>query len=219
MRDSQRGIAHLGLLILVLIIAAISFVGWYVWQSKNSTGRTNNSIESAPVLKTYTDSTKSFSIQYPDNWILKEQIWQDCCEGSPKPEPDWSKETKPIDLKPSGAHPDINITVTANPNPPVSTDEYVKSGNKDRFNSYTKLKINGYDAVYHKLDFVGPAEVEAYLDHRYFVTNNKSPVEFYFRERYRHNWNNEESGGKVNFDGSKYYNDFVQIVKSIQFLK
>src|SRR3990167_7049363 len=47
-----------------------------------------------------TDSTGTFSFEYPENWTIEPYVWEDCCEGPAKKEPDWNKESKPITLHP-----------------------------------------------------------------------------------------------------------------------
>ncbi len=216
MKKNQSGFSVVAIVLVFAMVGILGLAGWRVY-GNNKPAQSNTTKNTITTLE-HTDTAKTITFKYPGNWTVSKYVYEPCCEGEPKPEPDWTKVPQPIELRPSGAHQNIKISITVENNGETTIDKIWSERTVDKFNTYEKKKNNGYDAIYQKTDFVGPAEVEAYIDYRYMIVNGKNSVELYFREKYRHNWNNEEGGGKTNYDASKYLSDFENIVSSIKFL-
>ncbi len=167
-----------------------------------------------------TDSAGTFSYEYPENWTIEPYVWEDCC-GPIDEEPDWSKESKPITLHPSN---DKNVSVT------IGMEKY-----GDYWGSFNALKTtvkedyfakilfegtrpDGHEALFSRVDYLGPpdAKVESFNDHRYYFDNDKTVVRVEFREKYHHDWPDDETGPDI--DNSEYLQDFEHIAQSIEFL-
>jgi len=221
---NQRGFAApiVALLILILVIAA-----GFVFTQRNSdnvdeAGQTT--VENNITTVNATDSTGALSYSYPSSWTIPEYVWDDCCSGPPKAEPDWKEVSQPITLKPANEHENVKVSFTFNPTgteatsyePFKSIDEMWADRTIDQFNIHERISINGADVLHTVTDFVGPAEVEAYKDHYYTFFKNGTVATVYFREHYRHNWNNEGTNGQTNYKASEHLDDFEAIVKSIE---
>jgi hypothetical protein len=215
MRKTHSGFGVIGIMVLMLVIAVIGLAGWLVTE-RQSTDTADTAKNSIPTKKSVnaSDSTKSFSYSYPSNWTLQKYVWQDCCDGPQKAEPDWTKQAQPITLK-ENANP-IDAAIKIDDFGPNAIEREYSSRTMDRFNTYTKLKVNGYDALYHVTDFVGPSEAEKYKDNEYIISNTEGTksVRLQFRERYR----NSTTGGKNDFDASSLMPDFQKVAHSVKFL-
>jgi len=216
MYKNQSGFSAVAIVLVIVVLSVLGFAGWRVYD--NNKPAKSKLVENTISTLEHTDTATTITFKYPSNWTISKYVYEPCCEGEPKPEPDWTKVPQPINLKPNGAHRDIVVSITVDNTGQKTIDKVWSERTIDQFNTYEKKSINGYDALYQKTDFVGPSEVEAYIDHRFLLVSGKDSVEVYFREKYRHNWNNEESGGKTNFNGMNYWNDFESIVNSINFL-
>ena len=169
-----------------------------------------------------TDSAGTFSYEYPDNWAIEPYVWQYAGDGIPPKEPDWSKESKPITLYPIA---DRNVTISINQSKYgiydwKSYDALKASVKEDYFAKilFDGKRPDGHDALFSRVDYLGPpdAKVESFTDHRYYFDNNKSVVSVEFREKYHHDWPDDETGPDI--DNSKYKSDFEHIANSIKFL-
>lgn len=172
---------------------------------------------------TATDSTKHFTYEYPDDWAIEPYEWEDCCEGTPEKEPNWDKETKPITLYPKK---DKQVLVT------INAVKYQKG--EGSFESFDDVKafvkedyfakilfegkrVDGHEALFARVDYLGPpdAKVESFTDHRYYFDDGKQYLVVEFREKYHHDWPDDETGPDIN--NTKYKNDFEHIANSIKF--
>lgn len=227
MSNKQKGLGALVVLVVV-VVAVAGFAAWQVYMSghksdvNKQTAPTQHkaaTITPAPVVPTkgLTDSSGTFSFKYPENWTIQKYVYSTCCEGEAAPEPDWTKTPQPIKLTLPNMHVGATVSVSGDNTGALTIEKAQKERTADKFNTFEKLKINGYDALYNKTDFTGPANVEAYIDHYYLVQNGKNSVEFKFRQKYRHDWNNKDDGGKTNFDASAYLAAFKQLVSSVTF--
>lgn len=214
MKNDQSGFSIIGIAIILLVIGTLGVAGWQVFQRQDASKMDLPKQESQTTkIVEATDSSQSFTYAYPENWSLQKYIWSDCCEGPQKTEPDWSKQTQPITLKEQSAP--LAAAITVDGFGPNAIDRAYESRTQDQFNTYTKLKINGYDALYHVKDFVGPSSAEKYKDHEYIISNADATksVRLQFRERY----SNSTINGESDFDASDLVADFELIAKSIKF--
>lgn len=168
-----------------------------------------------------TDSTGSFRYKYPDDWAIEPYIWQYAGDGPVPKEPDWNKESKPITLYPIE---DRNVTITINQSKYGIYDwksySALKASVKEDY--FAKIlfegkRVDGHEALFSRVDYLGPpdAKVESFTDHRYYFDNNKSVVSVEFREKYHHDWPDDETGPDI--DNTKYLSDFEHIANSIKF--
>jgi len=87
MSKKQSGFSAVEGLLILIILGLVSFTGWYVWHSKQSTDKTYTNAAksalltstSAPVKadpykgwKTYQNADKSLTIKYPGDWFIRE---------------------------------------------------------------------------------------------------------------------------------------------------
>jgi hypothetical protein len=215
MKKLQSGISAIFIILALLAIGIIGVSGWHVYrqQRENNATATARSIQSAKTVAA-TDSTKSFSYAYSNNWSLQKYEWTDCCEGPTKVEPDWTRQTQPITLKEQFQPLDAAIRIDEFG--PDAISRAYGSRTQDAFNTYTKITINGYDALRHVTDFVGPSAAEKYKDHEYIISNAESTksIRLQFRERY----SNSTLNGENDFDASAVLPDFEKVVRSVRFL-
>jgi hypothetical protein len=169
-----------------------------------------------------TDSTNSFSYSYPDNWVIEPYEWVDCCEGPAKKEPNWSKVSQPITLHPnvdSDAIVTINTAKYGNYSGYKSFEDLKNSVKEDYFAKilFESTRDDGHEALFSRVDYLGPpdAKVESFTDHRYYFDNGKSFVQVEFREKYHHDWPDDEANPDI--DNSEYLSDFEHIAKSFEF--
>jgi hypothetical protein len=213
MKKNQSGFSVVLALVLLIVLMAVGFAGWQIY-SKQDTSDQNISKQSTQTVTTLSaaDSSKTFTYAYPSNWSLQKYIWTQCCEGSAQTEPDWTKQTQPITLKEKSSSLDAVIRID-DFGPNAVQREY-DSRTVDKFNTYTKLKVNGYDALMHVTDFVGPSNAEKYKDHEYVIVSGNKSVRLQFRERY----SNSTLNGENDFNASALAPDFEKVARSIKFL-
>jgi type II secretory pathway pseudopilin PulG len=213
MKYSQKGFSAVEALLVLLVIGLIGGAGWYVWQKQNDKSTPNNSNEVSTVKQVeLTDSSKTFSIQYPNSWsaVPYEAPGHD---GPARPEPDWSKTPQPITLR-NQNNKNAEIKIDGYANVSTTIDKEIEAIDKDQFNTYSKVTINGYEAIKHVLDFAGPSDAEKYKDITYTVLGNNSKVTLKFRERY----SNVTTNGEYDFDATNLSSDFEKVVNSVKFL-
>lgn len=220
MRNSQKGFGALGVLLLILAIGLVAAVGWSVHnqQKPSETVTTTQSITYKEVM----DSSGSFSLSHPETWQMKPYVWDgDCCHGNPIAEPDWSKESQPITLHPAGDS-EVEVTVRAEKYG-VYWDSYEQlkaSVKKDYFAKvlFDGVRDDGHEALFTRVDYLGPpdAKVESFTDHRYYFDYGDSVLKVEFREKYHHDWPDDEMPPDI--DNSKYLPDFEHIANSVKFL-
>lgn len=215
MKKYQSGFGVVGVLVAVVIVGLIVSAGWLFYRQQDAANKeTAQQTKQAQTMVYGQDSTKSFSYSYPSNWSLQKYVWQDCCDGPQKTEPDWSKQPQPITLKEKSSPLDAAIRIDEfGPN---AIDREYSSRTEDQFNTYTKLKVNSYDALHHVTDFVGPSAAEKYKDHEYIISSpdGKKSVRLQFRESY----SNSTIQGENDFNASALLPDFEKIVRSVTFL-
>ncbi len=174
---------------------------------------------------TTTDSTGHFSYKYPEDWTLEPYKWVDCCEGPSKTEPDWTKESKPIILYPN-ADKEAKVTIEFNDYSGdyvwTSYDGLKKNVKDDYFAKilFDGTRDDGHKALFSRVDYLGPpdAKVESFTDHRYyFDDNDKRVLRVEFREKYHHDWPDDEMPPDT--DNSRFLADYEYIAKSIKFTK
>lgn len=210
MRKSQAGIGVVGAALLLVVVGIISTAGWVVYKQQDATkSDTAKQSQQAVRMIDAADSTKTFSYSYPSNWSLQKYIWSPCCEGEARPEPDWTTQTQPITLKEKSLP--LTAAIQIDDFGPDAIEREYSSRTLDAFNTYTKLKINGYDALYHVTDFVGPSEAEKYKDHEYIISTGNKSVRLQFRERY----SNSTINGESDFNASAVLSDFEKVVRSV----
>lgn len=212
MKHNEKGFSILEMVLALIVIVLISGAGWYVFKKQNGSSTvTKNNQKVTPELVSRSDSSKTFSFQYPNTWEPVPYVTPGH-DGPVSSEPDWSMTPQPITLR-NQKNRHAEIRITGYKNVATTINKEIESTPKDRFNTYTKVTITNYPAVKHVLDFVGPSGAEKYKDTTYTVLNGTGKVTFQFRERY----SNATLNGENDFNASDLYPDFEQIVKSIKF--
>jgi hypothetical protein len=205
MKKHEDGFGAVGLVLVIVVAAVIGFAGWRVYSANNKT-TPSPTITTSTTHKSYTDTAKRFTFSYPDNWTTS-FAEKGGMDGPEQAEPDWTVVSRPVLVKPLVGQKDNNVAVT--PGCSASTIAAAKA-QKDKFHTQEDTKINGYTALYDKLDF--KADAESYLDHKYIIVDKNDCVEISFRENWHHDMSN------TNFDDSKNLPGFQAIVNSVKFL-
>lgn len=206
---NQTGFSPFETVLLLLVVVVLGFAGYVVYHNNKPTKTDTATTDPQKVQnKTYTDTAKKFTFEYPGTW---ETAYLDGTGGDFRdatPEPDWTVTSRYVEVKPLKSAKDNNIRVSPGCDKSVIQTQ---KDNKDKFHTQTDLKINGYEAFYDKTDFKGDAE--SYLDHAYYVLDGANCVIFQFRENWHHDTSN------TNFDDKQNLPGFEAIVHSIKFTK
>ncbi len=219
MKNNQKGLAPVIILVVFVAIAVIGFTSYRVYD--NSINRPDSqNIPTTKYIKD-TDSTKTFSFEYPESWKIVPYVWEDCCNESPKSEPDWIVESKPITLQ-SIENEKVMISIAMNEytiGSWASFNDLRASVKEDYFAKilFDGTRDDGHKALFSRVDYLGPpdAKVESFTDHRYYYDNDKTLLSINFREKYHHDWPDNEAAPDIN--NSQYLADFEHIAKSIKF--
>jgi hypothetical protein len=197
---NQGGFSTFGIVMIILVVATLGYAGYKVYQDKTSA-------PAAAQTKTYTDTAKKFTFEYPVTWeaFNPDPGGTDSLGDKPVTLPDWSVTSRDVSVKPLKGEKDNYIRVIPN-----ITKDYVadQRARKDRFHTQLDGKINNYDTLYDKLAFKGDAE--SYVDHTYYVLHGDTYVMFTFRENWYH-------GDNTHFDDKQNLTEFQAIVNSIKF--
>lgn len=213
MLKNEKGFSVVAIVLVILALGIFGGSGWYVWQKQNDKSASNSISQTTDTTQVnHTDSSKTFSIQYPSSWsVLPYEA--PGYDGPVRPEPDWTKTPQSITLS-SQSNKKAEIHINGHKDADTTIDKEIGAINQDQFNSYSKVTINGYEAVKHVLDFVGPSDAEKYKDTVYIVLYDGNKVELKFRERY----SNTTTNGENDFDVTSLVPDFEQAVNSIKYL-
>lgn len=74
---NQKGFGHVGVIVLIILVAAVAFAGWWVWRNhkddnptSSTTSQAASTVQSStPALaKTYTNKDGQFNLKYPADW-------------------------------------------------------------------------------------------------------------------------------------------------------
>lgn len=214
MNKKQRGFSIVELCILVVVIGSLAGASvWYTNRDQTAKNAQQGSAEtSKPNLIKYSDSSNTFSFDYPDSWSLIPYAVPGT-DGDEQTEQDWAKTPQPIKLN-NRANQKAEITITGYTSIDTTIDKEIATSTQDQFNAYSKVTINGYAAAKHELDFVGPSSAEKYKDTTYILLHNNAKVEIKFREKY----SNSTTSNQYDFDVTNLASDFQSIVDSIKFL-
>jgi hypothetical protein len=200
-------------------LATIFFAGgslaYMAWQnfSKTSTQRPPEAAN-AMMTERYIDSARKFTFKYPAGWVVDHPDTQ-TLEGPAVPTPDWTRESRPLFIKPASGHTGNNVEITTSCQT-IGSDGKTKSiiqglkDRKDRFHTQQDQKMNGFDVLYDRLDFQGDAE--SYLDHTYALVRGSTCLTVHFRESWHHPM------GGTSFDDGKNMPGFLTILGSIRYL-
>jgi hypothetical protein len=204
----QKGFTVSTVIILLVVAGLIGFAGYVVFTNRNQGENTAVVIEEQVINKTYTDTAKKFTIQYPETWEATnpEPGGRDYPDGVVPPDPDYSVTSREVQIKPADGYPGNNVRVLPGCTQAEIDDQKAR---KDRFHTQSDIKINGYDVFYDKLAFQGDAE--SYINHTYYVKSGNNCLMFDFRENHHHDTS------ETNFDDEQNLDEFEAIVRSINF--
>lgn len=90
-------------------MATVGFASWKVYES-NREADSNSSATHSDATKTYTDTANKFTFTYPSDWSTAFPE-KGGTEGSAQPDPDWTKVSCPVVVKPAEGEKDNNVTV------------------------------------------------------------------------------------------------------------
>lgn len=198
MSANQRGFNVLYGLLALIVVVAVTLVGWHIWQI--------NVPKPSEALTVYTDTAHVFTLNYPASWKL---TYPDT--GGDQGAPDWTKQSRPLTLTPPNAPPQsLGVQISM-----LSRDmgqQLIAQHQADKAHTVTKLNINSIDAYNDKLVFVGPSSVEKYTDDNYIILHGGYALLLAFRESYYHNYPAE------NWNDSNDLGAFTDIAHSVKFL-
>lgn len=164
------------------------------------------------------DSTGEINFEYPEDWVTQEYKWKNCCHGPEKKEPNWQKVTQPIVLSPA-ENDEVTVSISEE-----KYGDYWKSFkalredvDEDYFATvlFDGMREDGHEALFVRVDYIGPpdANVESFTDHRYYFDKHDSVLMVEFREKYHHDWPDDEMGPDI--DNTEYLDEFERIANSI----
>jgi Tfp pilus assembly major pilin PilA len=223
-RKNETGFSVVEVVLVLVIVCLISAVGWLVYKNHNKTNnstvtanatKANTSAQTknsqAPATKTYSDQSKTFTVQYPASWTTGELKPGNAAYSVNAD----LLDAMEMDFIPSNA-PSVN---SKSPSPNLVRVIAFKSNDAqailsayvtgDGNTSPQNLTVNGYKAMYQQS---GSASSLTYTDDAYAVTNNGVTVLFDFREK-----QGSDAYGASAFDATSTVPDYTDLVKSIKF--
>lgn len=211
----------MAVIVVGLFLSAFVFVSQRQDKNKNDTAE----VQKVTYVNA-TDTANSFTFSYPSNWEMQPYeewgIGGDNLTEEQMKEPDWTKVSRPIGLQLIG-NDKVTIDITMNEYGDYWTSyEDVKAKVAEDYFAKTLFdgtREDGHKALFTRVDYLGPpdAKVESFTDHHYYFNNDKSVLSIDFREKYHHDWPDEETGPDI--DNSAYLQDFEYIAKSVKFTK
>ena len=206
-KSNQLGFSTVEAIVIVVIIAAISSVGWLVVEAKHNADMklsSNSSSQTNPVsTKKYVDTAKLYSIQYPANWNT---VYSQA--GGEGALPDWTKTSQGVTFVPPKAPENNGLSIQADATNYLT--QLVQQNWASTSRQAKKITINGYDAQYVQNVFKGDAE--SYTDDNYLLTNKGATIFVTFREKYYH------ASPAAKWDVSNELTQVNQAIQSIKFL-
>ncbi len=225
MKKFQKGFSTAGILIGIIVVCVIFSA--YVFVSQKQDKEENDAAEVQKVAYVNaTDTANSFTFSYPSNWEMQPYdewgVGGDNFTEEEMKEPDWTKVSRPIGLQLVG-NEKVTIGITMNDYGGywMSFDDIKARVAEDYFAKvlFAGTREDGHEALFSRVDYLGPpdAKVESFTDHRYYFDNSTAVLSVDFREKYHHDWPDDETGPDI--DNSAYLQDFEYIAKSIKFTK
>lgn len=112
MKNSQKGFAHLGIILLLVVLGAAGAVGYYVYSSnkddKQTTQNTDTSAESSTATSATTETQSSIKPTYTPESLFTESEKTELDEKLIQPNIDYAEQYKDKE----GYDPVVSITVT-----------------------------------------------------------------------------------------------------------
>ena len=205
---SQRGFSTVELLIILFVVAAVSFIGWMTLR-QSDTSSTDSTQQTMLFMgdeaKEYVDSAEVYSLQVPRSWTITEA--DDCCGGEPNDDSIMSRNVTitPANVTELGRGLSVQADTTGTLAP------MVRKNWADNNHNPEEITINGLDTAYVEVVFKGDAE--QYTDHQYLITSGDTSLYITFREKYDHETTS------THWDNSKFLEDFSTITYSAQLLE
>ncbi|HET9098250.1 MAG TPA: hypothetical protein VFN51_01390 [Candidatus Saccharimonadales bacterium] len=229
--NNQKGFTAVEGLILLFILIIIGAVGYMVYHddhktktatvsttaAKTSTA-TSSKTQKQATTKTYTDSSKTYTLSYPTSWTESEQGTGDLVGVTYNLLDTTSGIFIPPNTSPISTNPSVpnSIHVTAFKTTDIKglLSQYVTG---DGNTTPQQLTINGYQAYYQK--DTSTSSSNGYTDDDYAVTNNGVSVVFQFRvQQDAISYSASPKDNVPAFNDSNVVPAFTSFVKSIKFL-
>ena len=205
MKRKWRRLGPVGMVLIILAIGVAAAIGWHAMRRDNYKKQPAAS-EHTVKTTSYTDSSKLYTVSYPEAWIAKEA--GNCCEGASK---DYTKIPRGVTFAPPSKADTNGYGVSIQADKTDFLAKSIEQGWTDNKHMPEVKIINGYDAKYVKISFDGDAE--NYIDHDYLITHKGASIFLTFREKYYHQYPAE------NWSASQDIDTFNGIVNSIRFLE
>jgi hypothetical protein len=227
-RRNEAGFSPTEVILVLVIVALIGVVGWFVYKNHNKIA--NNSTTTASTTpttpaksttaqpaamntKSYADPAKAYAVAYSQDWTIKEQALNGLDQATPLD--NTKARFTPANL-PSGASGNTWVGISSfkgDVNTVFKQEAYAPS---ESYSPQTQT-INGYQALYHQ-EVVPATQGQngavggmGWTDDYYAVSNNGVTLVFYFREK------EDGNGVGSSFNASSIVPAYTALVKSVKF--
>jgi len=205
MSKNQKGFGAFEILFVLVVVGLVVGTAWYFIQRNESKKSVSSTAGHSAEMKSYTDSAKLYSLNYPDTWTIKEAA--DCCDGEPK---DYTRISRGVTIVPPTKVDVHGYGVNVQADRTDSLAKTIEQNWKDNKHEPELKTIGGYSAKYVKVAFNGDAE--NYIDHNYLIAHDGSSVFVTFREKYYHQYPAEDWSAAKDMDA------FNKVLSSLKFL-
>lgn len=206
--ETAQGASPVVIVLYGCLLLATVFTGIYLYINRPTS---TAAPAAASALRTYTDTAKLYTLSYPAGWTLRYDLVGGT-EGL-APVQDWAHVSRGYTLTnlyaPKGSQ---GVSVHVDQGDIVPAIIAGTTQGLDRFHTLQKLRINGYEAYYDKVDYVGPSAAEKYTDHYYRIVSGNILITLAFREKYYHNYPYDK------WDDGQDLAAFQAIAHSVKFL-
>ncbi len=176
-RHCTDGFGSVEGLLLIIIVAIVGSIGWYVYNANQKTGALYNfndrtiyknsktSSPASPQTEQYTNAAKTFSVAYPRDWKLTD------CSGAGQTGPKSCTDFASPDMVVSGhlqtLVKGVDFSVSYQKAEYTSLDDYASVHGQDEYGTLSNIsatKINGVKAMRAHSTGLGEGELVAFVN-------------------------------------------------------
>jgi hypothetical protein len=233
-RRNETGFSTVEVVLVLVIVGLIGVVGFMVYKNQHKTKTTPlatstsssqtktpaKTTVAAPATIAYTETSKTYTLNYPNDWTVKEQSNSNRMTGGDTLVDATAPVFIPANLPPGAAGKTVVYvdTFSGDMKTIFKTETYGEAvgGVKGEPYNAKALTINGYDALYHQ-EVVNPNTIPdqgwSSTTSYYAISHNGVAVVFSFREKFTPGKSNTSVAYDVTSDDAA----FTSLVKSIKF--